>query len=109
MAESALTQLKPLRDYREQIPGHRKDTRCHLSTLIRWATVGVKTPAVGLVRLRAVRAGSKWLTCDEWFQEFITTLTEARIPGSTSSPHATPAARRSAATRAGAALEKLGA
>lgn len=114
--ETAAAQLKPLRDFRDQLPGHRKGSRCHLSTIIRWATEGVKTPA-GPVRLRAVRVGHKWLTTEVWFQEFVEALTTARLPKPTNSdaPLAQPprGSRRKpdtgGAARAAAALEALGA
>ena len=96
MAECVPAQLRALRDYCDKIPGHRRGSRTHISTLIRWATAGVKTPAGERVRLRAVRAGSKWLCCDEWFAEFISILTEASQPGncSDSAPVRSPAVRQ---------------
>lgn len=114
--ETAAPQLKPMRDFRDQLPGHRKGSRCHLSTLIRWATDGVKTPA-GPVRLRAVRVGCKWLTTDEWFQEFVAALTTARLPqpAVASAPPVRPSRAprfvtdSGAAARAAAVLEAMGA
>lgn len=76
MSESTMSQeLKPLRCYCNRIPGHRPGSKTHISTLIRHATVGVKSPSGRLVRLRATRFGNRWLTTDTWFEEFLAALT----------------------------------
>ncbi len=110
MVDSVFAQLCALRDYCDRIPGHRKGSRTHISTLIRWATKGVMTPAGERVRLRAVRAGSKWLCCDEWFEEFLSTLTAANQPGggSENAPLRSPAVRNRAAAEAVRKLDEHG-
>lgn len=77
-----LPKYKALKAYQECVPGHRGGSRCHTSTFIRWATKGVKAATGEVVKLRAVRIGSKWLTTDEWFAAFVEATTAA---------HATPA------------------
>jgi hypothetical protein len=100
MAAAESPQLRPLRDYADRIPGHRRGTRTHPSTLIRFCTAGVKAPDGTQIRLRAVRLGHRWLTTDEWFAAFLSALTPA--DGPTTVPVRSPAAR----TRAAAAAER---
>jgi len=102
--------LKKLSAYQDRVPGHRQNARLHLSTLIRWCAVGVKLPDGGRLRLRAIRAGSRWLTTDEWFAEFLTALTVAHTAdsGTTSPPSRTPAQRQAASRRAAAELAQVG-
>ena len=110
MVDCVSAQLRALRDYCGKIPGHRKGSRTHISTLIRWATKGVKTPAGERVKLRAVRAGSKWLTTDEWFEGFIATLTTASQPGgdAAAAPIRSPAERNRAAADSVRQLDERG-
>src|SRR5262249_5972544 len=102
--------LKKLSAYQDRVPGHRENARLHLSTLIRWCAIGVKLPDGGRLRLRAIRAGSRWLTTDEWFAEFLTALTAAPTDdsGNTSGPSRPPAQRMTASRRAAAELARLG-
>src|SRR5262249_51583422 len=100
-----VTDYKKLSDFQDRVPGHRRNARLHLSTLIRWCATGVKLPDGGRLRLRAIRAGSRWLTTDEWFSEFLTALTAAHTDsGPTSGPSRTPAQRQTASRRAAAEL-----
>ena len=109
MTDCVTAQLRALSDYCDKIPGHRKGSRTHISTLIRWATKGVKTPAGARVKLRAVRAGAKWLCCDEWFAAFISALTQANLPDDTDgAPIRSPFERNKAAEEAVKKLNERG-
>lgn len=77
------TSLKKLGDFRDRVPGHRKNGRVHLSTLGRWCSTGVQLPDGARLRLRAVRIGRSWLTTDEWFTAFVEALTAAYDPAPT--------------------------
>jgi hypothetical protein len=72
--------LKKLANYRDCVPGHRSNGRLHLSTISRWCSIGVKLPDGTRLRLRALRAGRRWLTTDEWFGAFVAALTAAHDP-----------------------------
>src|SRR5262245_46235670 len=91
MSTEANQQYRLLGDYRDRIPGHRKNSRIHLTTLIRWATKGVAAASGARIRLRAVRVGTKWLTTDSRFDEFVSAITAPAIPAT-----ASPAVRSSA-------------
>lgn len=93
--------LRPLRDFRDRLPGHRANGRLHLSTIIRWACSGVRLPDGRRVRLRAIRVGSRWLSCDAWFDEFVAHLTTAHLPPAPVAEPVPPAAtdRAEAAAR----------
>lgn len=98
-----------LQDYQSRVPGHRDNARAHYSTLFRWVTKGVPTPAGGRVRLRAVKVGTKWCSTDEWFAEFVAATTEAAAPAADAPPPLrSPAARTRAADAAAAELEREG-
>lgn len=71
---------RSLSDVRSRFPGARKNAILHLATMIRWCTRGIRQPDGSRVRLRAIRAGSRWLTTDAWVDEFIAVLTVAHIP-----------------------------
>lgn len=103
MAAIVSPQLKALRDYRTKLPGHRKGTGTHLSTLIRFCTSGKRTASGRLVKLRAVRLGSRWLTTDEWFDEFIAAFVAEADGPAPSAPTSAP--RTSAAS---AQLDAIG-
>jgi hypothetical protein len=47
----------------------------HLSTVLRWCTVGVKSPDGTVVRLEAVRVGKRWVTSAEALNRFIDRIT----------------------------------
>ncbi len=98
-----------LQDYQSRVPGHRDNTRTHYSTLFRWVTKGVPTPAGGRVRLRAVKIGTKWCSTDEWFAEFVAATTAAAVPDAgLSLPPRSPAARDRASAEAAAELKRRG-
>lgn len=98
-----------LSEFQGRLPGHRKNQRLHLSTLIRWCSSGVKLRDGTRLRLRAVRVGSRWLTTEAWWQAFTDALTAAHRPSDP--PPAlvrSPAERATAADAAGARLKSLG-
>ena len=85
-------------------PG-RGNRPTHLSTVLRWILDGVKTPA-GIVKLDAVRIGSKWMTSAAAVQRFVEALTPTT--GTAPTSPRTPTARKRAADRAKRRLEQLG-
>jgi hypothetical protein len=72
-----------LAEVRRRIPGRGRTGRLHFSTILRWVTRGVGTPA-GRVKLEAARIGNTWMTSEEALVRFV----EA-----TTAPYAMPAAR----------------
>jgi hypothetical protein len=78
----------------------------HFSTIWRWILKGVKTPT-GVVRLEAVRVGSRWVTSQEAIARFCERLTP-RLDSDPSPTPRSPAARTRASERAAAELERLG-
>jgi hypothetical protein len=61
------------------------------------------------VRLRGVRAGSRWLTTDPWVDEFVAALTAAHTDSEPVPTPRSPVQRRRAAEAAGRELtEKYG-
>ncbi|QDU22110.1 hypothetical protein [Urbifossiella limnaea] len=108
VSTSPATTYRKLTAYLDQIPGHRRNSRPHPSTLIRWASVGVKLPDGARLRLRAVRLGAKWVTRDDWFAEFVESLTNAYIATDSPAGFRTPGERSDASKAAEAKLKELG-
>jgi hypothetical protein len=100
VADLSLTQAAPI-----VRPG------MHPATLTRWILAGVPLPDGSRLKLRAVRVGAKWMTRQDWIQEFIAAQTTAY----TGQPDTSPAGRPSitkpnaAAARAEAELLRMGA
>lgn len=109
------TQAEPipyrkLSHYQDRVPGHRANTRLHLSTLIRWCTRGVKLTDGSMIRLRAERIGTRWLTNDVWFEEFVSALTLAHTASASSRDTVrTPSERTRASDTAAKELSDMGA
>jgi hypothetical protein len=87
------------------LPGHRGGNHVHPATLSRWIAKGTRTPDGRLVRLEAVRAGSRWLTTAEAVGRYIERLTPAVSTDNLRSP----SARRRASDAASRALGEMGA
>jgi hypothetical protein len=87
----------------------RAGAKTHISTLVRWITVGARGPGGQRIRLEAVRLGGRWLTSREALQRFADRLTPQLDQGTTSAPTPrTPTARQRAAERAAKELERCG-
>src|SRR5262245_48065203 len=86
-------------------PPARRGRRQHISTWVRWILRGVRLPDGTLLRLPAVRIGSRWMVSREawgrWIAAQTPPLDDAPAPSSTP----TPTRRRAAAERAAAELE----
>jgi hypothetical protein len=95
---------RPLSAFRARFPGARANAALHLSTLIRWCTRGIRMPDGSRVRLRGIRAGSRWLTTDTWVDEFVTALTTAHTGGEVASAPRPPARRQRESEAAGREL-----
>jgi hypothetical protein len=96
-----------LREACSLLPRGRHGSKPHLSTLLRWITVGVPGPGGGRIKLAAVRCGAKWVTSRAALREFVQALTP-RPNGEPAAPTRTPTQRSRAATRADKALEAAG-
>ena len=94
------------------VPPARRGKRCHLSTLLRWITAGVRAPDGSRVRLEAVRLGGRWLTSREALRRFAERLTpnldQAQGPAPAAKTPRSPAARERAHRRAEAELARAG-
>lgn len=112
MIDCATEPLHPLADVirGRWFPPSRGGKSLHYSTLLRWILRGVRTPDGGLVRLEAVRCGSKWCTTRAAAQRFIERLTPSLDAdnGTPALQPRTPHQRRKAAERAGERLEQMG-
>src|SRR5262245_137676 len=97
----------PLAAAAKLVPPGRRGKRTHLSTLLRWITVGAKASTGEVVRLEAVRLGSRWLTSREALQRFAERLTP-RLEAAPAQQPRSPASRQQAAERAARELDKLG-
>jgi hypothetical protein len=75
------------------------------STVFRWATRGSKAAGGALVKLEAVRVGSRWLTSVEAVNRFVAAMTAASTPPATT-PAPSPAARNRAAEAASKELDR---
>ena len=91
------------------LPRGRNGARAHLSTILRWIQKGAKSPTGEVVRLEAVRLGSKWITSREALARFTQRLTPSL---STTAPAQaaprSPSARSRASERAAQRLEAAG-
>jgi hypothetical protein len=97
----------PLSEAAKLIPPARQGKRTHLSTLLRWILRGARNLAGEVVRLEAIRLGSRWMTSREALQRFAERLTPRTDAHAPPAPR-TPTARRRASERAAAELEKIG-
>jgi hypothetical protein len=96
----------PLAEATKLVPPARSGKRTHLSTLLRWILHGVKGPGGAVVRLEAMRLGSRWFTSREAVQRFSEKLTPQICERS--QPPRSPTARNKASQRAARALEQIG-
>jgi hypothetical protein len=88
------------------LPPGRRGRPVTISCVLRWVIDGVKTPA-GVVRLQAVRVGSRWVTSVEALERFA----DRQTPQFENVQHEAPrtgTARQRAAERAFQQLRKLG-
>jgi hypothetical protein len=89
------------------LPAGRRGRPVSLSCILRWVVDGVKTPN-GVVRLEAVRLGSRWITSHEALSRFADRLTP-KFDAAESPPRPrTAAQRRRASEQAAAELDRLG-
>jgi hypothetical protein len=74
--------------------------------LFRWIRRGVKRADGTVVKLEAVRLGSRWITSREALSRFVASLTNPDSPSI--DPPRTPGQRRRASERAAERLAELG-
>jgi len=79
-------------------PG-RSGRKCHISTLVRWITDGLRGPGANVVRLEAVRLGGRWITSEEALARFSERLTPDNDSARSPAPRS-PGRRRKASERA---------
>ena len=89
-------------------PAFRGEGKVGPSTVFRWATKGAKAADGSLVKLRAARVGSRWLTSRTAVVAFVAALTEAVDPAPVPATR-TPAQARKASEAASRKLEEAGA
>ena len=94
----------------KRLPGARGNCRTSPATVTRWVIAGCPSVAGERVKLRATRAGGRWLIAEGDLQAFFSALAE---PGPTTSPAAvakrTSDQRGRAARAAARELERRGA
>jgi hypothetical protein len=86
-------------------PGHRGGNSVDPSTVFRWVTKGARAADGLVVRLEAVRVGSRWLTSRYAVARFVTALTAAT--GADAAPPSRQPRTAPAEQRAAAAIAKL--
>ena len=91
------------------VPAARNGKKTHLSTLLRWILQGVRLPSGEVVRLEAIRLGSRWMTSKAALQRFAERQTPkvGVVPTPTSGLRS-PACRQRDSERAAADLEGMG-
>jgi hypothetical protein len=98
-------QLTGLAAAGRSLPGHRGNAHVSPATVFRWVTKGCRAADGTVVKLEAVRLGSRWLTSREALARFAAALSE---PAPAAPAQRPPAARRRAADRAAEELDRLG-
>ncbi len=88
------------------LPPGRGDRPVTISCILRWILHGSRGPSGEMVKLEAVRLGSRWVTSREALQRFVEALTPTQAPRA-AAPQ-TPAKRRRSASRASGALDRIG-
>jgi len=86
-----LSAYRTLAEVARRIPPYREGRRTHVSTLTRWILRGVRGKDSRQIRLRAVRFPGRWLTTNEWLDEFLAAVTDDRSceePATTTKPPA---------------------
>lgn len=73
--EVVTTLYLSLQQAAKRLPPGRNGRPVHVSTIIRWITQGARSPSGEIVRLQAVRLGSRWLTSAEFLDDFARRLT----------------------------------
>jgi hypothetical protein len=91
-----------------RLPPSRSGRPPRLSTLLRWVLHGTKAPDGSIVRLEAIRLGSRWITSMEALRRWADRLTPT-FGDQQPIPPRFPGQRRRAAERAGKRLEQMGA
>jgi hypothetical protein len=92
----------------KSLPGHRGNECPTPSTVARWIVRGVRSLNGQTVRLRAIRAGGRWLVEPDALAEFFAALGELPAAG-TPTPSRSPNARTKASNVAAVKLQALGA
>jgi hypothetical protein len=65
----------PLAAATKLVPPGRNGKRTHLSTLLRWILRGARAASGEIVKLEALRLGSRWVTSAQALQRFAERLT----------------------------------
>ncbi len=93
-----------------QVPGARKNENITPSTVTRWILLGALGRSGDRVRLRATRAGSRWLVDPAELDAFFAALSADPSSGDSSTPATpprSPASRRKASDAAAKKLDQL--
>jgi hypothetical protein len=111
MIDSTTETLISLTEAAKTVPRRRRGRKTHLSTLYRWATIGVR----GIV-LETLQCGGSRVTSREALQRFFERLSESRKGGAVGEDqpvpvagHRTIAQRQRKSAEAGRKLAEMGA
>ena len=102
-------QLVSLSKAATRFPGCRGTTHVNVSTVWRWASSGCRAVDGRLVKLRVIKAGSRWFTTDSAIKEFCDSLSRPENPDTEEIELRSPAASRRASEKAARELELAGA
>jgi hypothetical protein len=89
------------------LPSARLGRPVSFACILRWILNGTKSPDGRIVKLEALRLGSRWVTSREALQRFAERLTPPMESEPTATPR-TPGHRRRVLERTARDLEKLG-
>jgi hypothetical protein len=107
MIDIADEALLSLREAAKLLPSARQGRPVSFACVWRWVLHGCRAADGQLVRLEALRLGSRWVTSKEAIQRWAERLTPA-VDDKPLSPPPTLKQRRKAAERAEKELERLG-
>jgi hypothetical protein len=100
MIDSQSEALISLADAAKTLPRRRRGRKCHVSTLFRWTTIGIRG-----VRLESLKCGGCRCTSREALQRFFEALSQPRQARAVAGHAGPPPVRRTAAQRQRASAE----
>ena len=104
-----INELYPYQQAAKAIKGRRPGKAISIRTVERWRHDGLLRGGIR-IRLRAIRLGNDWRTCDRWVEEFVTAMNSGNDGATTSTTPVlsrTPSQREKSSSEARQRLEKI--
>ena len=99
---------RSLSEATRRFPSFRNGRPVHTATTTRWIVTGVRLRNGAILKLRANRLPGRWVTTDEWIDEFVEALTLDRGGQATPPAPCPPSIRRQADERVEERLTQMG-